>query len=321
MNGIKKVSEWVNKNLPYLVLLISAIGFLVPGSLTWASAKTTLLLQIIMFGMGLTLSASDFIMVFKKPWQVLFVEIIQFGWMPLAAFLLTKLFGLEAGIAVGVILVGCCPGGTASNVMTYIAGGDVPLSVTCTSVSTILAPFLTPVLVKLYAGSIVNVPLYTMFISIVKVVLIPIVGGIVLNALLHKYLENVKVILPPISAIAVLLVLGGTVAVNHDNIISSGLLIFVVCLLHNASGLAVGHFLAGVLKMGKPQQRACAIEIGMQNAGLASSLALANFEPISALAGAAFGIWHNFTGALYARLCTGADAKAAKENPNEKADT
>lgn len=312
MESVKKISGWVNKYLPFLVLAISAFAFLVPGALTWASAKTTLLLQIIMFGMGLTLTPQDFIMVVKKPWQVLFVTVVQFGWMPLSAFLFAKLFGLEAGIAVGVILVGCCPGGTASNVMTYIAGGDVPLSVTCTSVSTILAPLLTPLLVKLYAGSIVNVPLQTMFMSIVKVVLIPIVGGIVINALLHKYLESVKVVLPPISAIAVLLVLGGTVAVNHDNIVSSGLLIFGVALLHNTSGLLVGHVLAGVMKMGKPQQRACAIEIGMQNAGLASNLALANFEPISALAGAAFGIWHNFTGALYARMCTGADAKAAQ---------
>lgn len=313
METIKKIAAWFNKALPLLVLAVCILAFFVPGCLTWAAKQTTLLLQIIMFGMGLLLTGKDFAMVFKKPQQVLLVEVVQFLWMPLSAFLWTKLFGLEAGIAVGVILVGCCPGGTASNVMTYVAKGDVPLSVTCTAVSTILAPFLTPLLVKLYAGAIVEVSLYSMFMSIVKVVLVPIILGIVINMLIGKYLNAVKQIMPIVSAVGVLLVLGGTVAANHDNILTSGLLIFACCFCHNVGGLAIGHFLAKAFKFGKPQQRACAIEIGMQNAGLASNLAFANFEPISALAGAAFGLWHNFTGAMYARIASAGDAKEEAE--------
>lgn len=309
METIKKICDVFNKFLPVLVLAICVVAFFAPAALTWAAAQTTLLLQIIMFGMGLLLTGKDFVMVFKKPWEVLLVEVVQFAWMPLSAFLWTKIFGLEAGLALGVILVGCCPGGTASNVMTYVAGGDVPLSVTCTSVSTILAPVLTPLLVKLYASAIVDVSLYSMFMSIVQVVLIPIAAGILINMVVGKYLGAVKTVMPLVSAIGVLLVLGGTVAANHDNIVSSGVLIFACCFCHNVGGLAAGHFLAKLFKFGKPQQRACAIEIGMQNAGLASNLAFANFEPISALAGAAFGVWHNFTGAMYARICSAGDKK------------
>lgn len=309
METIKKICNGFNKLLPVLVLAVCVLAFFVPGSLTWASAKTTLLLQIIMFGMGLLLTGNDFVMVFKRPGAVILVEVIQFVWMPLSAFLWTKIFGLEAGLAVGVILVGCCPGGTASNVMTYVAKGDVPLSVTCTTISTLIAPVLTPLLVKLYAGAVVEVSLYSMFMSIVKVVLVPIVLGIVINLVIGKYIAPIKSVMPLISGIGVLLVLGGVVAVNHNNIVTSGVLIFACCLCQNVGGLAVGHFLAKLFKFTKPQQRACAIEIGMQNAGLASNLAMANFEPISALAGAAFGLWHNFTGALYARIVSAKDDK------------
>lgn len=314
MEIIKKICNGFNKLLPVLVLAVCVLAFFVPSSLTWASAKTTLLLQIIMFGMGLLLTGNDFVMVFKRPGAVIMVEVIQFVWMPLSAFLWTKLFGLEAGLAVGVILVGCCPGGTASNVMTYVAKGDVPLSVTCTTISTLIAPVLTPLLVKLYAGAVVEVSLYSMFMSIVKVVLVPIVLGIVINLVIGKYINPIKSVMPLISGIGVLLVLGGVVAVNHNNIVTSGVLIFACCLCQNVGGLVVGHFLAKLFKFTKPQQRACAIEIGMQNAGLASNLAMANFEPISALAGAAFGLWHNFTGALYARIVSAKDDKEAAVN-------
>ena len=198
--------------------------------------------------------------------------------------------------------------------MTYVAKGDVPLSVTCTTISTLVAPVLTPLLVKLYAGAVVEVSLYSMFMSIVKVVLVPIVLGIVINLVIGKYINPIKSVMPLISGIGVLLVLGGVVAVNHNNIVTSGVLIFACCLCQNVGGLVVGHFLAKLFKFTKPQQRACAIEIGMQNAGLASNLAMANFEPISALAGAAFGLWHNFTGALYARIVSAKDDKEAAVN-------
>lgn len=323
MKVIEKISNFFTKYLPYIVLVVSALAFFVPKSMLWAAPHTTLLLQIIMFGMGLTLTIKDFEMVVKKPWQVLIVTVLQFGWMPLSAFLISKLFGLEAGIAAGVILVGCCPGGTASNVMTYIANGDVPLSVTCTSVSTLLAPFLTPLLVKLYAGAIVEVSLQAMFMSIVKVVLVPIAAGIILNLLIGKFITPFKKLLPTISGIGVLLVLGSVVAVNRANIIASGITIFIVCLLHNVLGLAAGYFGGKLFKMGEKQTRAAAIEVGMQNAGLGSNLAMAHFEPISALAGAAFGIWHNFTGALFAYFCNRKDAKAAAANAakDESAET
>ena len=304
MEIIKKICNGFNKLLPVLVLAVCVLAFFVPSSLTWASAKTTLLLQIIMFGMGLLLTGNDFVMVFKRPGAVILVEVIQFVWMPLSAFLWTKLFGLEAGLAVGVILVGCCPGGTASNVMTYVAKGDVPLSVTCTTISTLVAPVLTPLLVKLYAGAVVEVSLYSMFMSIVKVVLVPIALGFVVNHFFHAFTQNAVRVLPLISTTAIVLIICAVVSANSAKIMTSGLLILAVVILHNLLGYLTGFGVGKLLKLDSTKCRAISIEVGMQNSGLATSLAAAHFAqyPLATIPGAVFSVWHNISGAVLANF-------------------
>ena len=196
--------------------------------------------------MGLTMKPADFGEVFKRPWLIIWVFTLQYGWMPFAAYTIAKLFQLPPELAVGLILVGSVPGGTASNVLTYLANGDVPLSVTATSVSTLLAPIFTPMMVMFYGGEYLEISFWGMFMSIVQIVLVPIVLGLVINHFFSKQVEKVGKALPTLSSLAVLLVVGGTVAINHESILQTGLLILLVVVIHNASGYIVG-YLGGIL--------------------------------------------------------------------------
>ena len=224
--------------------------------------------------------------------------------MPLTAFALAKLFALPADLALGVILVGCCPGGTASNVITYVAGGDVPLSVGMTIVSTILAPVCTPVLVYLLAGSWVEVSLVTMMMSVVKVVLIPVLLGILIYRIFPKQIDALRELLPLISVIAIVMIISGIVASNAQKIVSCGALVMVVVAIHNGIGLCLGTGVAKLLKLEEKRVTAIGIEVGMQNSGLSISLATANFaaNPLATLPGAIFSVWHNISGTVYAGL-------------------
>lgn len=307
MDKIRQINRVFNKYLSWIVLLTALVAFLVPGGFTWAAKQTVPLLQIIMFGMGLTLTLGAFVAVFKQPWQVLLVSLIQFTWMPLAGLLISKLFGFPPEIAVGFILLGACPGGTASNVMTYLANGNVPLSVTATSVSTFLAPLLTPVFVVLYAGSIIEISFWPMFLSIVKIVVVPIAGGIIINYFFHKQVEKIKEVLPTISTIGVLLVIAGVTSVNRGNIMNTGMILFLACLLQNLSGYVITYGICKVVGTEVSSRRAMQIEVAMQNSALASSLAMTHFTPQAAVAGAVFSIIHNFTGSIFAGICRSHD--------------
>lgn len=305
MKALEKLSDLVGKYMAYIVIAVAALALFAPATVSFIKTSyVNTLLGIVMFGMGLTLKPVDFKVVFSRPKDVIIGCIAQFTLMPLLAFLLTKLFQLPAELAVGVILVGTCPGGTSSNVMTYLSGGDVALSVGMTAVSTILAPLLTPLLTLLYAGQRVDVNVMNMFLSIVKVVLLPIAGGFLINRFLRSVTEKIVRVLPLISTTAIVAIVVAVVAANAEKILTSGLLIVAVVILHNLLGYATGFGVGKLLKLDETKCRAISIEVGMQNSGLATSLAATHFAqyPLATIPGAVFSVWHNISGAVLANI-------------------
>ena len=228
----------------------------------------------------------------------------QFIIMPVLAFLLVTLFQLPTELAVGVILVGACPGGTSSNVMTYLAKGDVALSVGMTACTTIMAPFVTPALVLLLAGQTVDVSYVSMLVSIVQVVLVPIALGFVINYFFSKFAQAFSKALPLISVIAICLIIMAVVSANAAKLMTTGPLVVAVVMLHNVCGYALGYLAGRLLGLTKEQMRTLSIEVGMQNSGLATSLATMHFAamPMAAVPGTVFSVWHNISGAVYANI-------------------
>ena len=304
MEKIKKICGFLSSNIAVLIIIFSVIAFFYPKGFSWATNYTTWFLGAAMFGMGLTIKTEDFKVVFTRPKDLCIGFVLQYTVMPLTAFALAKAFGLSADLALGIILVGCCPGGTASNVITYVADGDVPLSVGMTIVSTILAPVCTPVLVYLLAGSWVEVSLLSMMMSVVKVVLLPVLLGILIYRLFPKQTDAVRELLPLVSVAAIVMIISGIVGSNAEKIVSCGALVMVVVAIHNVVGLCLGTGVAKVLKLEERKVTAIGIEVGMQNSGLAISLAPANFaaNPLATLPGAIFSVWHNISGTVYAGI-------------------
>lgn len=224
--------------------------------------------------------------------------------MPLLAWILAVSFDVNRDIALGIILVGSCPGGTASNVITYIAGGNVSMSVSMTILSTLLAPIVTPFLVYLLAGRWVEVSILAMFKSVVTVVLIPVLMGIFAKKLSPEKMEKSKSIFPLISSLAIILIISGIIGANAEKIAKSGLIVLLIVMIHNALGLLLGLGVSKLFKMDYDKQTALSIEVGMQNSGLAIQLATANFalNPLATLPGATFSIWHNISGSIFASI-------------------
>jgi BASS family bile acid:Na+ symporter len=262
------------------------------------------LLGVIMFGMGLTLRADDFRVVFSRPKDIIIGCLAQFTVMPLLAWALARLFALDEALTVGVVLVGCCPGGTASNVITYLAKGDLALSVGMTGVSTLLAPVLTPLLVLLLAGQTVNVDVVGMLLSILWVVILPIAAGLLVKRLWPRQTAVATDYLPALSTLAICAIVLIVIAANASKLMSSGLIVILVVMLHNVGGLAVGYAIGALLGMPAAKRKAVSIEVGMQNSGLASSLATLHFAalPMATIPGAIFSVWHNISGAIVARI-------------------
>lgn len=302
MEKIGKIASLLTRYISIIILVFSALAFWKPEGFGWATNYTSVFLGVAMFGMGLTIRAEDFKVVFSRPKEILTGCLAQYTVMPLAAWLLSVLLGLEPDLAIGVILVGCCPGGTASNVITYIAGGDVALSVGMTIVSTLIAPIMTPVLVYLLGGAWVEVSLWAMVVSVVKVILIPVLLGLLLHKIFSRQIERIHNVLPLISVISIVMIISGIVAVNKEKVITSGTLVLGVVILHNFLGMALGLLIAKLMKIPYAKATAIAIEVGMQNSGLAVSLATANFaaNPLATLPGAIFSVWHNIAGSIFA---------------------
>ena len=288
-----------------LVLLSAVAALLFPDTLSHLKPRLiNPLLGIIMFGMGLTLKTEDFRVVFSRPRDVLVGCLAQFTVMPLLAFALTRVFRLEEALAIGVILVGCCPGGTASNVITFLARGDLALSVGMTAMSTLLAPVLTPLLVWLLAGEMVDVDVAGMLLSILWVVILPIALGLVVKRIWPRTTEQAAGYLPALSSLAICLIVLIVIAANAHKLLSGGWIVLLVVVLHNICGLAAGYLIGLLLHLSPAKRRAVSIEVGMQNSGLASSLATLHFAayPLATIPGALFSVWHNISGAIVARF-------------------
>ena len=302
---MKKICDFISRWMGALVLVLAILALLVPAP--FASVGTWVInpmLGLIMFGMGLTLNPKDFSIVFTRPKDVLIGCLAQFTIMPLLAWCLTKAFALPPDLALGVILVGCCPGGTASNVITYLAKGDLALSVGMTATSTVLAPLLTPSLTWLMADTFVDVDAVGMLLSIVYVVIVPIIGGFLIQHFLPHFTERAVAYLPAFSSLMIASLVAIIVGHNASKLLTGGTIVVLVVILHNLCGLGTGYCLGYLLRLTHAKRSAISVEVGMQNSGLATSLATIHFSafPMAAIPGAIFSVWHNISGALVAKV-------------------
>ncbi|EON72020.1 bile acid:sodium symporter family protein [Lysinibacillus sphaericus] len=302
MKALERFSEFGSKTFAIWVLLFAAFAFFVPSGFSWIAAYITILLGIVMFGMGLTITVADFKEVLTRPKDVAVGIVGQFLIMPSLAFLLVKIFNLPPEIAIGVILVGCCPGGTSSNVMTFLSKGDVALSVTITSITTLLAPIVTPGLIYLFASEYIDVAPSALFMSIVKVIIIPIALGFIVQKLFNKQAKASVKVMPLVSVVAIVAIVAAVVAGNQQKIAETGLTIFAVVVLHNSLGYLIGYLFGKMFGMNLAKKKAIAIEVGMQNSGLGASLAVAHFSPLAAVPSAIFSVWHNISGPILATV-------------------
>ncbi len=323
MKLLEKISEGFGKYMAFIVLAVAALALFVPSSSLWINTSwVNYLLMIVMFGMGLTMKPSDFALVFKRPKDILLGCAAQFVIMPLLAFGLSRLFQLDPALTAGVVLVGTCPGGTSSNVITYLSKGDVPLSIGMTSVNTLLAPLLTPALTYLFLQTTVNVDVWSMFLSIIQVILLPIVVGFIISRFLGKYTEKAVKVLPMVSTIAICMIVATVVSHNAEKIYTCGALVLVVVILHNLLGYLCGFGLGKLLRLKPSKVKALSIEIGMQNSGLATSLASSSFSQLAmaTVPGAIFSVWHNISGAILAGIYRRWDKTGSEQNA-EKSST
>ena len=299
---LKKISLYIEKYLILIIMLLSATALRYPDAFKGMTNYTALFLAAAMFGMGTSIEVADFKNLLKAPKLIFLGAICQYTIMPLLALLLSVIFKLPKDISLGVILVGACPGGTASNVLSHIAEGDLAYSVLLTVASTLLAPIMTPLLVYMMAGSLVEVSFMAMFMSIVKVIVLPVGLGIASKALLRKRIKKVDFVFPLISSMAIALIIAAIVGLNAEKIMTSGLLVFGVVIIHNILGLGLGLGLGKLMGLDYDKQSTLSIEVGTQNSGLAVVLANTNFamNPLAALPGAIFSVVQNLIGSIFA---------------------
>lgn len=298
MSAFLRFTQFIQKTFALWVVLFAGIALIVPEAFVWLKVYITWMLGIIMFGMGMTMTVNDFKGVLQSPKAVVMGVVAQFAVMPGLAYLLCQLFQLPPEIAIGVILVGCCPGGTASNVITYMAKGNTALSVACTSVSTILAPVLTPTIFYLLASQWIEINAISMLGSILQVVLFPIILGLIVRSVLKQKVEAYIQVMPLISVIAIVAIVAAIIGGSKAQILESGLLILAVVALHNGLGYLLGFWASRLFKLPYADRKAIAIEVGMQNSGLGVALAAVHFaaSPMTAVPSAIFSLWHNISG-------------------------
>ncbi|CUB02846.1 bile acid:sodium symporter family protein [Marinomonas fungiae] len=285
---------------PLWALLLSVLAYLQPAIFLDLKGYILPLLMVIMLAMGLTLSPQDFKKVGKNTKAVGVGVLLQFLVMPITALIIATLFGFDSELTVGMLLVGSVAGGTSSNVMCYLAKGDTALSISMTAISTLLGVVLTPLLVSWMIGTSVDVPVSSMLLSLVKIVLVPVAIGVVLNTVVHSFTRKLEPLLPYVSMFAIVLIIAIVVALSADKIASVGLLVAAAVVLHNGIGLTLGYWVTAMLGFDKKICRTIAFEVGLQNSGLASALAIKFFTPAAALPGSIFSVWHNISGSLLA---------------------
>ena len=306
---------------PVWAVLLSALAMIQPSFFIDFKGYILPLLMIIMLAMGLTLSASDFKRVGKNGKAVAVGVLLQFLVMPITALLIATMFGFDSELTVGMLLVGSVAGGTSSNVMCYLAKGDTALSISMTAISTLLGVVLTPLLVSLMIGTSVDVPVQSMLISLVKIVLIPVALGVLINTFAHQLVRKAEFVLPYVSMFAIVFIIAIVVALSSEKIAAVGALVAVAVILHNGIGLTLGYWVTYVLGFDKKVCRTIAFEVGLQNSGLASALAVKFFTPAAALPGSIFSVWHNISGSLIARYWSKKPTQVQPEQPQTAAES
>lgn len=285
---------------PLWAITLSAIACIIPAPFVEMKATIVPLLTIIMFSMGLTLQPADFRRALAMPKLIFSGLLLQYTVMPLAAFVIARFLQLDTAMSTGLILVGACPGGTASNVITYLARGNVALSITLTSLSTLLAVILTPALTLLLADTSIDVPAGKMLVSILTMVIFPVMLGLALKHYYRDRVEQIEAWLPLLATSAIVLIIAIITALNVDQLSQLGSNILLAVMLHNLVGITLGYLVARWLSYSSADCRTLAIEVGMQNSGLAVALAIKHFSAAAALPGAIFSIWHNLSGSILA---------------------
>jgi bile acid:Na+ symporter, BASS family len=312
---LEVISRFTGRWFAVIVVLAGAVALAFPGTFAGWGVAVPWLLALIMFGMGMTLKPGDFLVVAKRPWASLLGVAAQYTVMPLLAFGIALALRLPPELIVGMVLVGAAPGGTASNVMVYLSRGDTALSVAMTTLSTLLAPLVTPMLVLALAGRYLPVDAGDLFLSIVQIVILPIVLGLLLRLLVPRLVEYCLNVLPLISVAGITAVVMAVVAGSQETLLAVGALLLLGVVLHNVLGLCLGYGIARVCRLDVSGRRAVAIEVGMQNSGLSATLATVHFNPAAALPAAIFSVWHNVSGSLLASYWSRTPTEAQPETP------
>lgn len=319
MKLLESISNIAGKYFAFWVVGVALIAYFVPEPFLSLGAYITILLGVVMFGMGLTLKPVDFKLVLKKPVPVIIGVAAQYILMPLIAFGLAYIMNLPSGLAAGLVLLGSVPGGTASNVMVYLAKGNLALSVAMTSFSTLLSPILTPLILLALAGQWLPVDPVSMFLSIVQVIIVPITLGIIIRRAFPKTVDKGATVVPLISVVAIIVIVSAVVAANVNSIATSGVLIFSAVMIHNLLGLSLGYTTGLLMGLDESKRRAISIEVGMQNSGLGVALASAHFGPLAALPNVIAAVWHNISGPILATFWSKKPVKRSEpgETSNE----
>lgn len=307
----QNLSRWLAGNASWVVIAAAVFSFFLPSAFEWVRGTTqTVILGIIMLTMGLTLTTNDFRILAQRPFDILTGACAQFFIMPCVAYLLVHVFRLEPALALGILLVGCCPGGVSSNIMSYLCHGDVAFSVGMTCASTLLAPLMTPLLMEFTAGEIIEIDAIGMFVNILIVTIIPVGIGCYLNYTYSKR-ENfpkIQSLMPGLSVTCLAFIVGGVVSTVHDDLVARGLMLFLwtfaVVFCHNSLGYLMGWTAGTLAKFNIPKKRTISIEVGMQNAGLATVLAGTFFaaQPLAVLPCAISCAWHSISGTILAGI-------------------
>ena len=306
---ILMLSRWLARYASAFVIGIAIVTLLAPHLFCWVRGNVqTVILGVIMLSMGLTLSADDFRVLARRPADILIGTCAQFVIMPLVAWLLVGVWHLEPALALGILLVGCCPGGVSSNIMSYLCHGDVAFSVGMTCASTMLAPVMTPLLMKLTAGEIIEIDTLGMFSNILIVTVLPVGLGCLLNYLTSSksYFPTLQGMMPGVSVIGLACIVGGVISTVHSSLMERGLLLFLwtfgVVFCHNALGYLLGWMAGKLARFNTAKKRTISIEVGMQNAGLATVLSSTFFaaQPLAVLPCAISCAWHSISGTLIA---------------------
>ena len=298
---IDAIPRFIEKQFLLITILLCSVALAYPPSFTWIKPHIPLGLGVIMFGMGLTLEFGDFREILRKWPVVLLGMAVQYIVMPLAAVAISFAFGLPPAVLIGMVVVGACPGGTASNVIAYLAKANVPLSVTLTLASTCVAPVLTPTIIYMVLEKQIHIDFWGMVESVFWIVVFPLVDGLILRRLLRRKLDPVIRFFPSVSIIVIALLIACIIGLNQQTLLAFPLLVLLAVAVHNAVGLASGYGLARLARCSRQDARTIAIEVGMQNSGLGVALAVKYFGAASALPGALFSLWHNISGVSLAR--------------------